>query len=267
MSISHWRWRAMLALTAAAATVALAAPAGAVTGPRWTSPEQAGYAATGAQFKNVNANVYTRNPAQYHGMAARFGYSIQLWSAGRVATVGLRASTSGDTYTPYATIYDRATHQVIASNPNQAGGGSWHFGVVMMLGLWYSPVSGQLEMEVADITGFSGFTFRSSYRVGSQSFTQARVGTEFGSSPWDRSYRYTPPAAPVKAAQYSGVWLVSYSGHSSTLWSWWVHHKLLARQSNSTWVATPHDLYVDGSSFQTWFVPKSAQSSSQPAAP
>ena len=59
-------------------------------------------------------------------MAARFGYSVQLWSAGRVATVGLRASTSGDTYTPYATIYDRATHQVIASNPNHTGGGSWH---------------------------------------------------------------------------------------------------------------------------------------------
>lgn len=267
MSISSWRWRLTLTLSAAAAAVvALAAPAGAVTGPRWTSPEMAGYVATSAQFKSINAIVYMRNPARYHGIVARFGHSIQLWSAGRVATVGLRASTSGDTYTPYAAIYDRTTHRVIASNPNHTGGGPWHFGVAMQLGIWYRPATGQLEMGVADVTGFSGFSFTSSYPVGSQSFTQARVGTEFGSSPWDTSYPYTPPATPVKAARYSAVSLVTYNGHTSTLWSWWVHHKLLAEQSSSNWVAIPHNLYLDGLSFHTWFVPKSAQSSTQPAA-
>ncbi len=65
MSISSLRWRATLALGAAAAAVlALAVPAGASTGTPAVSPEQAGYTATGAQFRHVSASVYLRNPAQ-----------------------------------------------------------------------------------------------------------------------------------------------------------------------------------------------------------
>jgi hypothetical protein len=73
MSI-RMRWRAASALitTAAAATAVLAAavPAGASTGPRYASAEQVGYAATGAQFKAIRAEVYLRNPAQYAGESA-----------------------------------------------------------------------------------------------------------------------------------------------------------------------------------------------------
>src|SRR5690349_2674683 len=121
MFISNVRRRAAALLTAgaaAAAVLALAAPAGGVTGTRWISPQQAGYTATGAKFKTITAHVYLRNPAQYAGMAASYGHSVQLWSPGVVATVGVTASTSGTAYMPYATIYDRTTRQVIASNPN-----------------------------------------------------------------------------------------------------------------------------------------------------
>ena len=118
--------------------------------------------------------------------------------------------------------------------------------------------------------GCGHFGFQSSYTVTGQSFTQARVGTEFGSSPWDASYSYTPPAGDVRIATYNKVALTSYSGRTATLWSWWVHHKVLAntgQQTGSDWVAVPSDAYNGGASFQTWFVPKSAQSSSQPTAP
>jgi hypothetical protein len=132
----------------------------------------------------------------------------------------------------------------------------------------YSPADGSLSM-----TGESpdaGWIFRSSYTAASQSFTQARMGTEFGSSPWDASYPHTPPADYVKAALYNDVVLTTYSGHYSTLWSWWVHHKLLAstgQQTSTDWVAVPTGLNNRGASFQTWFVPRSAQSPSQPTAP
>ena len=59
-------------------------------------------------------------------------------------------------------------------------------------------------------------------------------------------------------ARYFGVKLTSYSGHTATLVSWWVHHKLIAQPSGRAQVATPHNLYDSGGSFQTFFTPKSA---------
>ena len=84
---------------AAAAVVALAVPAGASTGTRWISPEQAGYIATGAQFKTVSTHVYLRNPAQYAGKVASYRHSVQLWSSGLVVTVDVRPARQA-TVTP-----------------------------------------------------------------------------------------------------------------------------------------------------------------------
>lgn len=265
MFISRLRWRVTLALgVAAAAAVTLVVPAGASTGARQVSPEMAGYSATNAQFKRMEAQVFLRNPAQYRGVVASYRHSIQFWSSGVVVTVGVRASTSGTSYTPYATIYNRSTHQVISSNPNATGFRPFGFGKELSLLIRYWPASGNLYMA-GDVGGEPSFT--STYTLTAQlSFTQARVGTEFGSSPWDGSYSYTPPAASVKVARYAAI-LVSYSSFQEPLGSrQWVHHKVLANTGQQL-VAVPHDLYNGGASFQTWFEPRSAESSNQPTAP
>jgi hypothetical protein len=275
-------------LTAGAVVLALAMPAsaGTGTGTAQISPEQAGYTATGAQFKTIDARVFLRQPTQYASEVASFGHGVQLWSAGLVISVGLTASTSGGGYTTYAIIYDRSTHQVITSNPDAqhcAGYGdfcapgpvTWNYpGVTAWLRISYTPADGHLSMsEVlsSDSTDSNGNDFTSSYDLTtSQAFSQARVGTEFGSSPWDPSYPYFPPAKSLKIAAYTSVDLTSYSGHTASLSSWWVRHKLLAntgQQSGRDWVAVPGDLYHGGASLQTFFVPQSAQSSSQPSAP
>jgi hypothetical protein len=269
------------ALTSAAvAAVVLAGPgvAGASTGTAEISPEQAGYTATGAQFKYVDALVYLRNPRQYASEVASFGDSVQLWSADLVVTLGVTASTSGSGYTQYATIYNRSTHMVIASNPNAEFCDSnenecnlpptpFDAGTQLDLSISYSPADGNLEM----IEVFSGgFSFVSFYTVTGQSFTQARIGTDFGNSPWDGSYSHTAPANQVKVAAYSNAHLITYSGHTSALWSWWVHHPLLAntgQQSGSDWVAVPTSLSSFGSSFSTYFVPQSGQGPNQPVLP
>jgi hypothetical protein len=279
MSISNLRWRAASAFitlgAAAAAALGLAVPAGAVTGTAEISPEQAGYTATGAQFEAIDARVYLRNPAQYAGEVASFGQSVQLWSSGLVVTVGVTASTSGSDYTPYAVIYDRSTHQVIASNPNaewcddqdNCGPtiGNIPLGTPLIFNLSYDPKTGDVEFRALPADSNGGFL--ASYTATGQSFTQARVGTEFGGSPWDGSYSHTPPAQYTEVAAYSGVGLTTYSGHTSSLWSWWVHHPLLAntgQQSGSDWVAIPTNLTNGGANFQTWFVPVSGQSPNQP---
>ena len=119
-----------------------------------------------------------------------------------------------------------------------------------------------IEILSSDSTDSNGNDFTSSYDLTtSQAFSQARVGTEFGSSPWDASYPYTPPARSLKVAAYTSVDLTSYSGHTASLSSWWVRRKLLAntgQQSGRDWVAVPGDLYDGGASLQTFFVPQSA---------
>ncbi len=273
--LTSLRWRASLAAGAAAAAVlALAAPANASTGTPQISPEQTGYTATGAQFKAIGASVWLRQTSAYDTEVASFGHSIQLWSSGLVVTLGVTTTTSKSDapYDAYATIYNRNTHEVIASNPNaefcgpdgncHPGGGFFAF-APMTLQIDYNPVTGLLYL--IEKQSALGYTFISSYTTPAQSFTQARVGTDFGSSPWDGLYSYTPPASYVKIARYTDVRLTTYSGHTATLWSWWAHHKLLAnteQQSGSDWVAVPNDLHDGGASFQTWLVPKSAQSSS-----
>ena len=53
-------------------------------------------------------------------------------------------------------------------------------------------------------------------------------------------------------ATYNSLSLTSYSGHTASLWSWWVHHKLFAVKPGSDWVAAPTNLYNGGMSFRTW---------------
>jgi hypothetical protein len=269
----------LLATAVMSALVVLAGPgvAGASTGPAEISPEQAGYTATGAQFDLVDALVYLRKPGQYASEVASVADSVQLWSADLVVTFGVRASTSGSGYTQYATIYDRSTHTVIASNPNAEFCDEnedvcnlpppFEPGTELGMLIEYSPANGSLHMTEVFSAGFS---FISSYTVTGQSFTQARIGTEFGTSPWDGSYSHTPPTRQVKVAAFSNARLSTYSGHSSSLWSWWVHHPLLAntgQQSGSDWVAVPGSLSSFGSSFSTYLVPQSGQGRNQPVLP
>jgi hypothetical protein len=283
------RWRATLAAGAgAAAVLALALPAGASTGTVQISPEHAGYTATNAQFKTVSASVYLRNPEQYATQVAAYGHSVQLWSSGLVMVLGVSDTTATGSaaagFSPAVAVFNRTTHALVAASANgtipaqwcpaggtcqpATSGGSFATGVTVTERMHYNPATGAATFKASDA---AGDLFTASYTPGmGVSFTQARIGTEFGSTPWDASYSYTPPAGDVRIATYNTVYLTTYSGHTSTLWSWWVRHKLLAntgQQTSSDWVAVPTDLYNGGASFQTWFVPKSAQSSTQPTAP
>jgi hypothetical protein len=280
MSISTARRRAGSALipagAAVAAVLALAVPVGASTGTREISPEQAGYTATGGQFRRVDVTVYLRAPAQYASEVGEYSHSVQLWSSDRVAVLGLSASTSGSGYTPYAKIYDASTHQLLATDPEAewcapACGvtvGSFPAGDTVTLSLRYYPVTGGVNLTAWDITpgADNGWHLRSLYPVGlGESFTQARVGAEFGSDPWTAPASYTHPAAPTKIANYTGVMLQTYNGTYSTLASWFVHHKMFMSTGSLTAIqAAPDDLSVGGANFQAFFMPQSAQSPNQP---
>lgn len=189
MAVGSVRWGAWLAFIAAVAVLAPAVPAVASSGPRYASAEQAGYAATGAQFRDVQASVYLRNPVQYAGEAGQYSDSVQLWSAHWVAVAGLSASTSGPGYTPYAEVFDTSSHQLVVSDPDawwcidfdQCGStiGSYSTGDNVMLSVDYAPDTGHLTF-VADDTGPDGFDtghLLASYTINTgESFSQARAG-------------------------------------------------------------------------------------------
>jgi hypothetical protein len=278
MSISSLRWHAASALitlgAAAAAVLAVAVPAGASTGPRYASVEQAGYAATGAQFGYLTASVYLRNPAQYAGLVGQYSHTIQLWSSGLVAVFGASASTSGSSYTPYVHIFDATSHQLLASNPNAIwcdqgtcgpAIGSFAAGDTLRFQVEYS--DGDLSFAVVDHAAGTLFT-ASPYTVGTgASFTQARVGTEFGSDPWTAPPSYTHPAAWTKIAVYTKVRLITYNGKSSSLASWFPHHKIFMAAITGSLIdvqAAPTDLAWGGTSFQDWLAPAGVNGPAQP---
>jgi hypothetical protein len=269
-------------LSAAVAAVLLAGPgvAGASTGTRYASAEQVGYAATGAQFDVVRATVYLRNPAQYAGVVGQYSHSVQLWSSDLVMVLGVSASTSGSGYTPYAKIFDARSHQLLASNPaaewcdpeNNCSQtiGSFPAGDTVTFLLQYDLPGNHLILVARDITpgadngmrfwAGTGFSTR-------ESFTQARVGTEFGSGPWTAPSSFTHPAAWTRIATYSGVVLATYSGHYSTLASWFVHHKIFMAAITGSLIdveAAPADLYNGGGSFQDWLAPAGVNGPAQP---
>jgi hypothetical protein len=243
-----------------------------------------GYAATGAQFGQVHAIVYLRNPAQYASEVSQYSHTVQLRSSTLVAVAGISASTSGSSYIPYAKIFDASSHQLLASDPtaqwcDRHGNcgpaiGSFPAGDTVELGAEYDPVMGYLSLTAVDLSAGDVY-FTATYTTGTgtevngtvESFTQARVGTEFGSGPWTAPASFTHPAAWTRFATYHGVLLLTYNGKYSGLASWFVHHKIFMAGITGSLIdveAAPADLSGGGASFQTWLAPAGTSGPAQP---
>jgi hypothetical protein len=281
------------AITGGAAIITSLMAAGmaaASTGTAVISPQQAGFAATGAQFKTVSASVYLRNPEQYAPEVAGYGHSVQLWSSGPVMVLKVSDTTATGSaaagFSPAVTVFDRSTHAVLGSSTAgtiaaqwcpaggtcqpATSGGSFAVGATVTERMQYDPLAGTASFRASDT---AGNLFTASYTPGpGVSFSQARIGTEFSANPWTAP-AYTPPADWAKIAVYNDARLVTYSGHVSTLTSWWVHRPVEAnteaQSASGDWVAIPTNLYNSGASFQTFLVPTSAQNpgSGAPQAP
>lgn len=273
---------AVAGIGALATSLVMAGIASASTGTTEISPEEAGYSATGAQFQTVGASVFLRNPEQYATEVTGYGHSVQLWSSGLVMVLGVSDTTAAGSkaagFSPAVAVFDRSTHALLASSSNPAqipafwcpaagtcqpatAGGSFAVGATVTERMHYNPSTGGASFKASDA---AGNLFKATYAAGTGiSFKLARIGTEFGVTPWTAP-AYTPPANWTKIAVYNNARLVTYSGHASTLTSWWVHHPLLANTEAQSvtgdWVAIPTNLSNSGATFQTLFVPTFAQS-------
>ncbi|MDR0345989.1 MAG: hypothetical protein LBI49_23330 [Nocardiopsaceae bacterium] len=264
---------------AAAATggVLIAGAAGASTAARIPTAEQAGYAATNAQFQFVSANVYLRKAAQYASSVSGYGDSVQLWSHGIEITLGVSNTTaSGGGFSPAMAVFDpskQAPDDVTCSTAGASacpgtpknwtdGSVSFPVGHTVTLALEYNRGSGLVTAIIRDET--AGKASQASYDVGQGvSFNQARVGAETGCyAPWDPASvngcgsAVTPPSAQQVLTRFTGVTLVTYSGHVTGMSSWWQHHKVLLTGGSAT-QAAPSNLGSSGTAFTVSLLPAS----------
>jgi hypothetical protein len=265
----------LLAVLGAAVTMA-AGSAAASTGPAKHSPAEAGYAATGARFKEAEINVRLPDASRFASEIGRLSFSVQLWAADTV--VDVRVSACTDTtcrpggkpairrYHLALRVFSRSTGTLICTTSNMTCPnvpGSWNHarfahGRTVNLSIFYDHTNGFLSSQVNDKS-------YSNYSPGpGLAFHQARIGVELGATPWSTAPFRAPEAAVrlarlgVPSAPPAEAEIATYNGHGSCFTSWWAHHRVKMTSNGSSGGAVeagPHHLSNHGCNFSVYLEP------------
>jgi hypothetical protein len=268
--------------TAGALSVAAAGAASAATAPAFGSPEQAGFAAAGARFRYVQAAITLPGAANFASEIGGFGISVQLWSGHSVAVLGISNSTTAGNYSAAVAMFDptqpnlnvypnglvcstaASGSQLCPGTPADWTDGSVSFppGDTVIISAFYDRATGGTMFLIKDPTtkNFLSYTFPSGKGI---SWRQARVGAEFGCSPFascsgSSPVPYSAPPVPVHLARFSGVRLTTYSGHRAGFTSWWLHARVKWTRNGQTDGAVnsePHSLFDGGTAFNVYLEP------------
>ena len=282
------RIAALLAALSAAAAIGLAAagPASAVTAPPIGTSEQAGYAAWGAQFRYVHATVTLPDANDFASEIGNLAFSVQLRSRHFVAVLSLSSIAEPGDYRAAVNVFDPTapdrdvypngmvcstaippvrTVPLCPKTPVDWHNGSAKFapGDTVFLSIFYDRSTHGTMFLVKDPAAdvVLSYTLPS---VKGISWKRARVGAEFGCSPWascdgsSSPVAYTAPGSPVHLAKFAGIEITTYSGHRTGLRSWWEHARAYwTRNGKSTGTinAEPHDLLDGGTAFNAYLEP------------
>jgi hypothetical protein len=250
------------------AAAALALPAGliataasAATGPVTPTKEQAGYQFTGAQFRYAQASVYLRNASQYSASIGGLGQSVQFWGGGRVYVLGVSDTTTSSPWSPNVAVFNNSTHALVcaaslANCPDSSGGfgsTSYPVGHTVQEEIFYNQGNGDLTFTVNDLTAHttSGFTLNVGTGV---SFTEVRIGSEFGDTPWSAP-AFTAPASQTKVAAFSGGQLTNYKGTKLGFSGYFTTSPLIMTGPGSVTEANAGPLNSTADGFSTFLVP------------
>jgi hypothetical protein len=240
------------AIGAIGAGLALAAalPASASTGPRLTSQEQAGYAASGARFRFVETTFTLPDATKFASEVGGLGVSVQLISSENTWMVlSFNTTTASGVYAAsYANEFNAG--QSIGASGALGANGWAKAGDSVTLSIYYDRAGNDHLTAIDNTTGEAHFR---AVAIPATSYTHARLGAEFGATPSSVA-PYTAPAAETHLVALTGIHLTTYSGHRSGLVSWWERQKVLMVNNGVTQVE-PHNVFALGRSFNIFMEP------------
>src|SRR5262245_52622055 len=178
--------------------------AAASTGSAFYSPDQAGYAATGANFRYVEGTVRLPDASHYARELGRVGVSVQLWTSATIYE--LRLSVCTDTtcapggspvshkYQAAFREFSRATGALVCSTANRTcpdvpsawTGSAARFAPGTKVSLIIQDENGDLAVQA------NGLAYYGQLVDSGTVFSQARIGAEFGTTPWSKVAYHAP---------------------------------------------------------------------------
>ena len=269
--------RFALVLSAVGVAVTMAAgSATAGTGPAYYSPAQAGYAATGAYFRNVEVNAWLPEASRFAREIGRLGFSVQMQTRGVVIDLTIYACTDS-TCRPGGTpvtnryrlafkVYSKSTHALICSTavsscpqvPRSWNNARFAPGRTVGLSLFYDHRNGFLEADVGN-QAYYGYSPGMGVLV-----NQARIGVELAGTPWT-ALPFRAPARELRLASFGvpagppyEAEIATYQEHSSCLNSWWARHEVTMTSDGTSGLAAearPHGLSNLGCNFGVYLEP------------
>ncbi|MHB1434410.1 MAG: hypothetical protein ACYCVZ_20125 [Streptosporangiaceae bacterium] len=214
------------------------------TGPAFRSPEQAGYAVSGARFTGVEAWVRLPPAARFAREVGQLGVSAQVMTSRLV--IDLKATACSTTtcrpggrpvmrsYRVQVSVYNRSSHALICSTaasgsrecpnvPSSFRNYRVRPGKKVQLYIIYAPPWRFLFLSVGDAQYNLPVSRHSA-------FTQANLGVEFGATPWS-SVPFRAPRTPIAITTFGRpkpppYWaeVITANGSSGGIAGWWAHH-------------------------------------------
>ena len=243
-----------LAAATAALSLGLATAGAALAVTPQPTKEEAGYnfAGGGAHFRYAAASVYLRKASQYSASVGGLGQSVQLWGGGRVYVLGVSDTTTTSPWSPAVAVFNNSTHALV--DTASFGTVSYPIGHTVQESIYYNTSTGDLSFTVQDITSSMAYTSNTvTLNVGTGvNFTQARIGTEFGDTPWSVP-AFTAPASQQKTATIFNGALTNYRGTRYGLTGYWVNTPLIMTGAGSVTEAQPGAIV--NNAFSTYLMP------------
>jgi hypothetical protein len=266
----------LLLAVISAAVIGTAGSAAASTGGPAYSKEQAGYSVTGARFSDVDVNVKLPDPGRFAAETGQVAFSVQLWTTHEVVDLRVYACTDASClpggkpadreYRLAFTRYSRSTRAVLCTTTNSscfATAASWnrarfHSGRTVGFQLLFEP---KYDTFQASVNGQDYLGYEPPPGI---VFNQARIGVEFGATPWTADPVRVPahrtavatfgvPVGPPYEAEF-----VTYSGESGCVSSWYAHHRVQMTSTGSAagrLIAGPLGLSNLGCNFTVYLRP------------